>query len=210
MLHFKCKDHIINKKNLPPDDFNLQTYNQDKVQSWVQSSPSDFKSCDFCSQSFESLDDLADHMVEDHQDDKPEEPNNENQNDSSNEIVSPSHAAGDHPNVQDHSQEKIDETPNAAAAAETDIDSDQNKTQCYYCAQMVDLSEIQKHMITAHSFYVDKMHGPARSFRCYKCEKTFDTPSAMGIHNCIASKGMYLSGLFVYLSFFLKKYFLPF
>ena len=60
MLHFKSKDHIINKKQI--------AYNQDKVQSWVQSSPSDLKSCDFCSQSFESLNDLADHMVEDHQD----------------------------------------------------------------------------------------------------------------------------------------------
>ena len=95
MLHFKCKDHIINKKNLPPDDFNLQTYNQDKVQSWVQASPllpSDLKSCDFCSQSFESLDDLANHMVEDHQDADDDDlteksTNNETQNDQNSELI---------------------------------------------------------------------------------------------------------------------------
>ena len=96
--------------------------------------------------------------------------------------------------VQDQSQEINNETtPNDADSTEVDnIESSDKKTQCYYCAQMIDLTEIQKHMITAHSFYVDKMHGPARSFRCYKCENTFETPSAMGIHNCIASKGMYL------------------
>ena len=105
VLHFKCKDHIINKKQI--------SYNQDKVQSWVQSSPSDLKSCDFCSQSFESLNDLADHMVEDHQDaDEPEKSNNEKQND----ISDP-----DHPNVQEINN--VETTP-SNADSEVDIDSD--------------------------------------------------------------------------------------
>ena len=75
--------------------------------------------------------------------------------------------------VQDQSQEIInndENTPNDADSAEVDIESSDKKTQCYYCAQMIDLPEIQKHMITAHIYFVDKMDGPARSFRCYKCE----------------------------------------
>ena len=49
LLHFKCKDHIINKKQITYDQ-NDKFGNFDKVQSWVQSSPllpSDLKSCDF-------------------------------------------------------------------------------------------------------------------------------------------------------------------
>ena len=109
------------------------------------------------------------------------------------------HVLGNSANVdvQDHSFQEIrnndETTPNADNSEAVIVDSitttDKTKTQCYYCAQMIDLTEIKKHMISAHSFYVDKMHGPARSFRCYKCEKTFETPSAMGIHDCIASKG---------------------
>ena len=115
LLHFKCKDHIINKKQITYDQ-NDKFGNYDKVQSWVQSSPllpSDLKSCDFCSQSFESLDDLANHMVEDHQDaDEPEKSNNEKQND----ISDP-----DHPNVQEINN--VETTP-GNADSEVDIDSD--------------------------------------------------------------------------------------
>ena len=94
LLHFKCKDHIINKKQITYDQ-NDKFGNFDKVQSWVQSSPllpSDLKSCDFCSQSFESLDDLANHMVEDHQDADDDDlteksTNNETQNDQNSELI---------------------------------------------------------------------------------------------------------------------------
>ena len=66
------------------------------------------------------------------------------------------------------------------------------KTQCYYCDEIIKSTEIQNHMATEHSFYIEKMHGPPKSFRCDRCKKTFLSPlSYSRLHNCIVPKGMF-------------------
>ena len=64
------------------------------------------------------------------------------------------------------------------------IKSDCKDTQCYYCGQIISVTEIKEHMIQTHGSYHGRMHGIPRPIQCENCKATFKTESALGLHLC--------------------------
>ena len=62
--------------------------------------------------------------------------------------------------------------------------SDSKDTQCYYCGQIISVTEIKEHMSQTHGSYHGRMHGILRPIQCDNCKATFKTESALGLHLC--------------------------
>ena len=60
------------------------------------------------------------------------------------------------------------------------IKSDNKDTQCYYCGQIISVTEIKEHMSQTHGSYHGRMHGIPRPIQCENCKATFKTESALG------------------------------
>jgi KRAB domain-containing zinc finger protein len=65
-----------------------------------------------------------------------------------------------------------------------EVDNEEEQIQCYYCGDMMCQAFIKAHQLDKHNGYCGKMYGKPRTIQCPKCKGTFETDSALGLHNC--------------------------
>jgi KRAB domain-containing zinc finger protein len=64
------------------------------------------------------------------------------------------------------------------------IKNEEEEIQCYYCGDMMCQAFIKDHQLDKHGGYCGRMFGKPRTIHCLKCNGTFETDSALGLHNC--------------------------
>ena len=82
--------------------------------------------------------------------------------------------------IQDKPEDKPEDTVQDDKVNLEEIKSDSKDTQCYYCGQIVSVTEIKEHMSQTHGSYHGRMHGIPRPIQCENCKATFKTESALG------------------------------
>jgi KRAB domain-containing zinc finger protein len=64
------------------------------------------------------------------------------------------------------------------------IEKEDLQVQCYYCGEMMCQPFLRDHQVDKHGGFCCRMFGKPRSIQCSKCKGTFQTESALGLHDC--------------------------
>jgi hypothetical protein len=59
-----------------------------------------------------------------------------------------------------------------------------SEVQCYYCSDMVTVTDIEPHITAEHGSFNTKMYGPPRDYQCRVCKGAFATQSNLDWHVC--------------------------